>query len=44
MATTAAIYVRVTTEEQGDKNLSLPAQLAVCRRFAEEQGWQVVRK
>jgi len=29
-APAAAIYVRVSTEEQGDKNLSLPAQLAAC--------------
>ena len=40
----AAIYIRVSTEEQGDKSLSLPTQLAECHRFAEERGWQVVRK
>ena len=44
MATTAAIYVRVSTEEQGHRNLPLPAQLAACQRFAQERGWQVVRK
>src|SRR5688500_16416983 len=42
--TTAAIYVRVSTEEQADQNLSIPAQLDICRRFAEERGWQVVRE
>jgi len=41
---TAAIYVRVSTEEQGDRNLSLPAQLEACHRFADQQGWQVVRE
>jgi DNA invertase Pin-like site-specific DNA recombinase len=40
----AAIYVRVSTEEQGDRNLSLPAQLAACRRLAEERGWSVVHE
>jgi len=36
----AAAYVRVSTEEQGDRNLSIPAQLAACRRFAGERGWE----
>jgi hypothetical protein len=38
--TAAAIY-RVSTEEESDKNLSLPAQLEACRRFADERGWGV---
>jgi DNA invertase Pin-like site-specific DNA recombinase len=37
--TSAAVYVRVSTEEQGDRNLSLPAQLEACRDFIEERGW-----
>jgi len=36
----SAIYVRVSTEEQGDRNLSIPAQVAACRRFAGERGWE----
>lgn len=27
----AAIYVRCSTEEQADRNLSLPAQESACR-------------
>jgi DNA invertase Pin-like site-specific DNA recombinase len=40
----AAIYIRVSTEEQGQKNLSLPAQADVCQRFASDRGWRVVRR
>ena len=41
MSNRAAIYVRVSTEEQGDENLSIPFQLATCRTHAEGQGWTV---
>jgi len=37
----AAIYVRVSTEEQGDKNLSIPFQIEACQRMAETSGWEV---
>jgi site-specific DNA recombinase len=36
---TALIYTRVSTEDQGREGLSLPAQLAECRRYALQQGW-----
>ncbi len=43
-AATAATYVRVSTEEQGDNNLSLPAQLDACRHLADERGWDVAQE
>ena len=42
MNTRTAIYVRVSTEEQGDKNLSIPFQLATCNSYAADKGWTVV--
>lgn len=41
MNTRAAIYIRVSTEEQGDKNLSIPFQLATCHSYAAHRGWTV---
>jgi site-specific DNA recombinase len=35
------IYVRVSTDKQAEKELSLPAQLEACRRFAADRGWHV---
>lgn len=40
--TTAAIYVRCSTEEQAQKDLSLPAQEAACREWAERNECAVV--
>lgn len=37
----AAIYVRVSTEEQANKDLSIPAQQARCLSFCQAQGWDV---
>ena len=37
----AAIYVRVSTEEQANKDLSIPAQQARCVAFCQAQGWDV---
>lgn len=37
----AIIYSRVSTDDQGDNN-SLPTQVAACRRYAEQQGFEVV--
>ncbi|MCS6889879.1 MAG: recombinase family protein, partial [Chloroflexus sp.] len=37
----AAVYARVSTEEQGD-NFSIPSQIAAARRYASDRGWQVV--
>lgn len=39
--TTAAIYVRVSTSRQAEADLSLPDQIAQCRRFCEQRGWEV---
>ena len=39
--TTAAIYVRVSTTRQAEADLSLPDQIAQCRRFCEQRGWEV---
>jgi site-specific DNA recombinase len=38
----AAVYARVSTLEQAKTGTSLGAQVEVCRRFAESQGWVVV--
>jgi DNA invertase Pin-like site-specific DNA recombinase len=39
----AAIYARVSTEEQGS-NYSLPTQLEGCRQYAEKLGCTVVEE
>ena len=38
---TAAIYVRVSTSRQAEADLSLPDQVAQCKRFCEQRGWEV---
>jgi site-specific DNA recombinase len=38
----AAIYIRVSTEEQAEEGYSLAAQDRACRAYAESQGWSVV--
>ena len=38
----AAIYVRVSTSRQAERDLSLPDQIAQCRAYCERQGWEVV--
>lgn len=38
----AAIYIRVSTEEQAEEGYSLAAQERACRMYAEAQGWQLV--
>jgi site-specific DNA recombinase len=37
-----ALYARVSTAEQAEKDLSLPAQLRTLQRTAAERGWEVV--
>jgi site-specific DNA recombinase len=37
----AAIYVRVSTSRQAERDLSLPDQVAQCRAYCERQGWKV---
>lgn len=36
------LYARVSTAEQAEKDLSLPAQLRTMHRHATERGWQVL--
>jgi site-specific DNA recombinase len=39
--TRAAIYVRVSTSRQADRELSMPDQVAQCRAYCERQGWEI---
>src|SRR5690242_1155652 len=36
---TALIYTRVSSDEQSDEGVSLPAQVSECRRYISRQGW-----
>lgn len=36
----AGIYARVSSLGQADR-FSIPGQLALCRRFAQERGWEI---
>ena len=38
----AAIYSRVSTDDQAKHGYSLPSQLEACQKYAEEHGWTVV--
>ncbi len=38
----AAIYVRVSSEEQAEEGYSISAQIKALRRYASQQGWRVV--
>lgn len=38
----AAIYTRVSTDEQAEKGYSLQSQLEACRRYAREHGFNIV--
>jgi len=38
------IYARVSTEEQAERDLSIPFQLERCRYHAEGKGWRVVKE
>lgn len=42
MTIRAAIYVRVSTVRQAERDLSLPDQIAQCRAFCDARGWTVV--
>jgi hypothetical protein len=37
--TTALIYTRVSTDDQEDEGVSLPAQISECRRYVGRQEW-----
>jgi site-specific DNA recombinase len=36
------IYLRVSTKEQADKGLSIPAQRQACVRHVRDHGWELV--
>lgn len=40
----ACAYVRVSTRQQADHDLSIPDQLAAIRRYAESKGWKIVEE
>jgi len=40
----AALYGRVSTDEQASEGQSIDAQLRITRAFAEARGWTVVKK
>ncbi|MBM4461544.1 MAG: recombinase family protein [Chloroflexi bacterium] len=42
MAKTAAIYARVSKDEQVEDTYGLPEQLAVCYAYAKQQGYALV--
>lgn len=39
--TRAALYARVSSERQADKDLSIPAQLKALRDYAVRRGWAI---
>lgn len=42
MSIKAAVYVRVSTSRQAERDLSLPDQIGQCRAYCEQRGWEVV--
>ena len=40
----AALYARVSSERQAERDLSIPAQLKALRQYADKQGWRVVEQ
>ena len=42
MTKKAAIYARVSTDDQADKGYSLPSQLDGCRQYVDQLGYSVV--
>jgi site-specific DNA recombinase len=39
-----ALYARVSTEKQADKELSIPAQLQAMREYARQRDWSIVEE
>jgi len=37
-------YVRVSTDKQAEKELSIPAQLQAMRQYASDRGWKVLQE
>ncbi len=42
--TRCCIYARVSTEEQAERDLSIPFQLERCRYHAQGNGWDIVKE
>jgi site-specific DNA recombinase len=40
----AALYARVSSEKQAEKDLSIPSQLDAMREFASKNGWEIYRE
>jgi len=40
----AAIYARVSTQEQANRKTSIPDQLEVCHKIVKEKGWKFVEE
>lgn len=38
----AVIYARVSTEEQAEKEISIPSQIDLCKKYAEQNGIEIV--
>ncbi len=38
------IYARVSTEEQAERDLSIPFQIERCRYHAQGLGWEIVKE
>ena len=38
------VYARVSTDEQAERDLSIPFQLERCRYHAQGKGWEVVQE
>lgn len=41
MRTQAAIYARVSTDDQAERGYSLPSQIEACQNFANQKGFEV---
>ena len=40
----AALYARVSSDRQAERDLSIPAQLKALRQYADKNGWKVVEQ
>lgn len=43
MSKKVILYVRVSTDEQAEKNLSLPSQVEKLKKYCEIKGWKVLK-
>lgn len=41
MTKQAAIYARVSTDDQAERGYSIPSQKDACKKFADEKGWNI---